>query len=771
MNSRKISVLAAAALLCSGISAVAQEKIPYLDPDRPRAERVEDLLSRLTLHEKLGLMMNSSKGVPRLGIPDYDWWNEALHGVARAGLATVYPQAIGMAATFDPDMHLQTFTYVSDEARAKYYDAIRKNEHKKYYGLTFWTPNINIFRDPRWGRGQETYGEDPYLTSVMGAATVNGLQGDDPNYYKTHACAKHFAVHSGPEWNRHSFDVTVSARDLWETYLPAFKTLAVDANVREFMGAYNSYAGDPCCASNFRLNDVLRGRWQYDGLVVSDCGAINDFYIKTHHGTHATPAIASADAVKKGTDIECGSSYVALIDAYQDGLISEADLDVSLRRILNGFFELGIFDPVSRVPWSGIPYSNVDCQEHKDHALKVARESVVLLKNDGVLPVVPSKVKRIAVVGPNADDEKMMLGNYNGIPSSVVTILDGIKAAYPDAEVSYERGCDLVEGFVFVDPRAVRGLNTEVFMGLSEEEAAALRKKQQAEIDAAKPMSSDNYTPEALAALAKRSADADVIFFVGGLSPFVEGEEMRVQVDGFRGGDRERIELPEVQGKVLKALHSTGKPVVFVLCSGSAVALEANEKDYDALVCAWYGGQAGGTAVGDIVSGKVSPSGKLPITFYKSTSQLPDFLDYDMDGRTYRYFKGEPLYPFGYGLSYGDFQYGKASLSEKTVSLGEDVTISIPVSNKGKMSADEVVQVYVCRLGDAEAPIKSLKGFKRISLPSGGKTTVSVTLTPDAFSYYDDKADDLVQKAGRYELLYGSSSADKDLKKVVLTIK
>ena len=328
-----------------------------------------------------------------------------------------------------------------------------------------------------------------------------------------------------------------------------------------------------------------------------------------------------------------------------------------------------------------------------------------------------------------------------------------------------------MEGFVFVDPRAVRGLNTEVFMGLSEEEAAALRKKQQAEIDAAKPMSSDNYTPEALAALAKRSADADVIFFVGGLSPFVEGEEMRVQVDGFRGGDRERIELPEVQGKVLKALHSTGKPVVFVLCSGSAVALEANEKDYDALVCAWYGGQAGGTAVGDIVSGKVSPSGKLPITFYKSTSQLPDFLDYDMDGRTYRYFKGEPLYPFGYGLSYGDFQYGKASLSEKTVSLGEDVTISIPVSNKGKMSADEVVQVYVRRLGDAQAPLKSLKGFKRISLPSGGKTTVSVTLTPDAFSYYDDKADDLVQKAGRYELLYGSSSADKDLKKVVLTIK
>ncbi|HCZ22949.1 MAG TPA: hypothetical protein DHU72_06015 [Rikenellaceae bacterium] len=475
--------------------------------------------------------------------------------------------------------------------------------------------------------------------------------------------------------------------------------------------------------------------------------------------------------MKKGTDIECGNSYVALIEAYQDGLITEEDIDVSIRRILGGFFELGVFDPASRVPWSGIPYSNVDCQEHKDHALKVARESVVLLKNDGVLPAAPSKVKRIAVVGPNADDEKMMLGNYNGIPSSVVTILDGIKAAYPDAQVSYERGCDLVEGFVFVDPRAVRGLNTEVFVGLSDEEAAALRKKQQDEMGSIKPMSSDNYTPEALEALAKRSSQADIIFFVGGLSPFVEGEEMRVQIDGFRGGDRERIELPEVQGKVLKALHSTGKPVVFILCSGSAVALEANEKDYDALVCAWYGGQAGGTAVGDIVSGKVSPSGKLPVTFYKSTSQLPDFQNYDMDGRTYRYFKGEPLYPFGYGLGYGDFQYGKATLSEKTVNLGSDVTITIPLSNKGSMMADEVVQVYVRRLGDTQAPLKSLKGFQRVSVPAGGRTSVSIKLTPASFSYYDEKIDDLVQKSGRYEILYGSSSAEKDLKKVVLTIK
>ena len=761
--------IAAALLLAGASTSGAQEMIPYLNPDLPREQRVEDLLSRLTLHEKLGLMMNSSKGVERLGIPDYDWWNEALHGVARAGLATVYPQAIGLAATFDPETQLQTFTYISDEARAKYYDSARKGERSRYHGLTFWTPNINIFRDPRWGRGQETYGEDPYLTSVMGAATVRGLQGDDPNYYKTHACAKHFAVHSGPEWNRHSFDVTVSARDLWETYLPAFKTLAVDAGVREFMGAYNSYAGDPCCASNFLLNEILRGRWAYDGIVVSDCGAINDFYIESHHGTHSSPASASADAVKKGTDIECGSSYVALIDAYQEGLITEADLDVSLRRILNGFFELGIFDPASRIPWSGIPYSNVDCQEHRDQALKVARESVVLLKNkDKLLPLKPSSIRKIAVVGPNADDEKMMLGNYNGTPSSVTTVLEGIREAYPQAEVSYERGCDLVEGFVFVDPREILGWNTEEYMGLSKEEAAALRKKK---LDAGKPIPSENYSPEALAALAGRCSDADVIVFVGGLSPFVEGEEMRVQVDGFRGGDRERIELPEIQGRVLKALHSTGKPVVFVLCSGSAVALEANEGDYDALICGWYGGQAGGTAVADVISGKVSPSGKLPITFYKSTSQLPDFQNYDMDGRTYRYFKGEPLYPFGYGLSYADFRYGKASVSAKTIGKGESLELRIPVSNKSSIAADEVVQVYVRRTGDSQAPIKSLKGFKRVNIAAGGKTEVKITLGPDAFSFYDGTADDLVVKSGRYEILYGSSSASKDLQKIEISVK
>ena len=773
---KKTLILIASALLLTS-SVFAQETLPFRNPDLSREERIDDLVSRLTLEEKVGMMMHGSKGVERLGIPDYNWWNEALHGVARAGLATVYPQTIGMAATFDPETHLQTFTYVSDEARAKYNDAISKGLHKQYYGLTFWTPNINIFRDPRWGRGQETYGEDPYLTSVMGVATVKGLQGDHPDYYKTHACAKHFAVHSGPEWNRHSFDVVVSSKDLWETYLPAFESLVKDGDVREFMGAYNSYDGDPCCGSAFLLKDILRGKWNYQGLVVSDCWAINDFFVVGHHESHPDAASASAAAVLTGTDIECGSAYVNLVSAVEEGLITEKDIDVSIRRILGGLFELGFFDPASIVPWSGIPYSNVDSQEHKDHALKVARQSVVLLKNDNdLLPVEPSKVRKIAVVGPNADDDKMMLGNYNGTPSHTVTILEGIRNAYPEAEVTYERGCDLVEGYVYVDPRLKRGFRAENYEGLSAEQMAEIQKmekERQALLAAApKPIPSENYTPEALAEFAARTAEgADVIFFVGGLAPTVEGEEMKVALDGFKGGDREKIELPEIQGRMLKALKATGKPVVFVLCSGSAVALEQNEADYDALICAWYGGQAGGTAVGDIVSGKVSPSGRLPITFYKSTAQLPDFLDYNMKGRTYRYMTEAPLYPFGYGLSYADISYGKAKLSSKSIKAGESVTVTVELKNNNDVASDEVVQIYVKRLGDADAPIKALKGFQRVSMNGGEKKSVSIELPASSFEYYDSAADDLIVKPGKYQILYGSSSADADLKALPLTIK
>lgn len=788
---KKAIIALASALMLMPIASKAQSSAPYMNAQLPRQERIEDLLSRLTVEEKIGMMMNGAKGVERLGIPDYNWWNEALHGVGRAGLATVFPQAIGLAATWDVEGELETFTVVSDEARAKYNDAISRGEHKQYYGLTFWTPNINIFRDPRWGRGQETYGEDPFLTSMMGAACVSGLQGSDENYYKLHACAKHYAVHSGPEPSRHKFDIEVSPVDLWETYLPAFKKLVVDAGVREVMGAYNSYAGDPCCGSSLLLEDILRGRWEYSGLVVSDCGAIDDFYRANAHAVYPDAASASAAAVLTGTDIECGRSYNALKQALDNGLLKESDIDVCIRRILNGMFELGMFDPESLVPWSNLPIDIVDSQAHKDQALKMARESIVLLKNNGILPIMAGSVNKIAVVGPNADNAKMLLGNYNGTPSSSVTILEGIKNAYPNAEVTFERGCDLVEGYVslsnierMIVQMLENGQNPNDpapadYEGVSAEQRRmmqAQRERMMAQIkdidinSIPRAIPSENYSDEALAALAARAAESDVIFFVGGISPEIEGEEMRVQLDGFAGGDRTKIELPEVQGKVLKALHATGKPVVFVLCTGAAIALAANEADYDALVCAWYGGQAAGTAVGDVVSGVVSPSGRLPITFYKSTSQLPDFENYDMAGRTYRYMTEAPLYQFGFGLSYANIKYGAAKLSAKKIKAGESVTVKVKVTNKSKIDSDEIVQVYVKRLGDAAAPIKDLKGFKRVSLKAGETKVVEIELPASSFEYYSEADGDLAVKTGKYKILCGKSSADKDLKALKLRL-
>ena len=752
---KRLLILLAAILAFNGINA-QEPKFPFNDPALSVDQRVEDLLNRLTLEEKVGMMMNGSTGVERLGIPDYNWWNEALHGVARAGIATVFPQAIGMAATFDPEEHLKTFTVISDEARAKYNEAVRNGEHKQYYGLSFWTPNINIFRDPRWGRGQETYGEDPYLTSMMGKAAVYGLQGNDDTYFKSHACAKHYAVHSGPESLRHSFDVTVSPRDLWETYLPAFEALVTEANVQEVMGAYNRYAGKPCCSSDLLLMDILRKRWNFQGMVVSDCGAITDFFAPGAHGTHKDAASASADAVKTGTDVECGSNYQTLLEAVDKGYITIEDINVAMRRIIKGWIDLGILDYKDSTPWADLPYSIVASKEHAEQALTVARKSMVLLKNDNnTLPLKPEKIRKIAVIGPNAADSTMMLGNYNGDPTHVVTILDGIKAAYPDAEVTYERGCDLVEGFISV-PKAPR-------TGMDMAELARQM--------GLKAIPSENYTDEALKALADRAAQADVIIFAGGISPAVEGEELKTTVDGFAGGDRNRIELPEVQSKVLKALHKTGKPVVFVLCTGSAVALEQNEKDYDALICAWYGGQEGGRAVADVISGKYNPSGRLPLTFYKSTSQLPDFLDYSMDGRTYRYMTESPLYDFGYGLSYTTFEYEKAKLSSKKIKNGKSVTLKVDVSNTGDMAGNESVQVYVKRLNDDKAPVKALKGLKMISLNAGETKTVEIELPASSFEYYDGYSDDLIVKSGEYLVMVGSSSRDEDLTSLNLTIK
>lgn len=744
--------------LAIGITSVAQTfSYPFQNPELPRQQRIDDLIGRMTLEEKVAFLMNGSEGIERLGIPEYNWWNEALHGVARAGVATVFPQAIGMAAMFDPEEHEKTFSIISDEARAKYNEAIRRGQHLQYLGLSFWTPNINIFRDPRWGRGQETYGEDPYLTSVIGMAAVRGLQGNDDNYYKLHACAKHFAVHSGPESLRHSFDAVASQRDLWETYLPAFKALVTEADVQEVMGAYNRYEGVPCCGSDLLLMDILRNRWNYQGLVVSDCGAITDFFKPGAHGTHTDAASASADAVKAGTDIECGSNYKTLVEAVERGIISETDIDVAVRRVLKGRFELGMFDPVEMLPWADIPYSVVACDEHNAQARKVARQSMVLLKNNDVLPIRRGSVRKIAVIGPNAADSTLMLGNYNGDPTHVITVLQGIRNAYPDAEVTYERGCDHLEGFTPV-PKAPRaGMN---MAGEWEGVPAAGESGSKKVAQKLPPMGPECYTDEAIAALAARAAEADVIVFAGGITPALEGEELGVHLDGFAGGDRSRIELPAIQGKVLKALHSTGKPVVFVLCTGSAIALAQNEADYDALVVAWYGGQEGGNALGDVLTGDYNPSGKLPVTFYKSTSQLPDFTNYDMNGRTYRYMTEPPLYAFGYGMSYTSFKLGKARLSSKKIKRGKPVTVKLKVSNVGAIDGAETVQVYVKRLNDAAAPVMSLKGFQKARLAAGKSVKLKITLPAEAFEYYDVASDGLAVKSGDYQILVGTSSAD-----------
>ena len=757
---RHFSTLFLTLLMCAGLSSCKQAQqivpeYPFNDPSLSVEERVNDLLGRLTAEEKVGMMMNSSIAVERLGIPAYNWWNEALHGVARAGAATVFPQVIGIAATFDEDLNLETYTIASDEARAKYNDAMANGTYRQYFGLTFWTPNVNIFRDPRWGRGHETYGEDPYLTSRMGLAAVRGLQGDDKDFFKAHACAKHYAVHSGPEPERHSFDVTVSPTDLWETYLPAFRTLVTEGNVQEVMCAYNRYEGSPCCGSTKLLVDILRNRWNYKGIVVSDCGAIDDFYVKGRHETHPDALTASKDAIMNGTDLECGSSYRSMIEGIQKGVITDADLDPHVGRLIADRIELGMLDPEDRTPWKNYNLDMVCTPEHIAHSLKVSRESMVLLKNEGNVLPLSKDIKKIAVVGVNADDSLMLLGNYNGAPLKVVTILDDIKAKFPAAEVNYVEGCKLVDGYVArlrqsADSRQVNG-------GQPVPQPANLEPWK---------------APESFDDVVAQVKDAEVIIYVGGLSPNLEGEEMRgVVYEGFKGGDRTTIELPGVQSRLLAALRTAGKPVVFVLTTGSTIALEKDEPNYDALLVAWYPGEQGGNAVADVLAGDYNPAGRLPLTFYKSTDQLPDFENYDMAGRTYRYFEGEPLYPFGYGIGYTSFSYGKGKLSKSSIRKGASVKLSFEVRNDGSKDGEEVAQVYVRRLNDPSAPLKSLRGFKRAAIKAGASRKYEFTLGPDAFSFYDSNADDLAEKAGDYEILFGSSSSDKDLQKLTLTVK
>ena len=714
MKKRIVILLAA----CFGVSIVNAQLLPYQDATLSAGQRADDLLSRLTLDEKVSLMMNASPAIERLGVPQFQWWNEALHGIGRNGVATVFPITMAMAASWDDVLLHKVFTAVSDEARVKAQQAKRSGEIKRYQSLSFWTPNINIFRDPRWGRGQETYGEDPYLTSKMGLAVVRGLQGVGYNgedlgispYRKLLACAKHFAVHSGPEWNRHTFNIEeLPERDLWETYLPAFKTLVVQGKVAEVMCAYQRVYGEACCAHTRYEQQILRKEWGFDGLVTSDCGAIRDF-LPERHNVARDGAEASAKAVLTGTDVECGSTYKNLPEAVRRGDISESALDTSLRRLLVARFELGDFDDDSLVAWTKIPEDVVACKEHKQLALDMARKSIVLLKNDDILPL--RKGHDIVVVGANATDSVMMWGNYSGFPSHTVTAMEGIKRFAPNAK--FIGGCGLTRNETTADSMLQKIGNTET------------------------------------------------VIFIGGISPKLEGEEMKVSEEGFKGGDRTSIELPKAQRDMLNALKRAGKNVVFVNCSGSAMALVPEQKSCAAIIQAWYGGEQGGEALAEVLFGQYNPSGKLPVTFYRSTDDLPDFLDYTMKNRTYRYFTGKALYPFGYGLSYTTFYISKPKY--------EDGNLQVSVKNTGKVSGTETLQVYVRNTADKEGPLKTLRGYKQVTLTPGEQQTVSIDLPRESFEGWDSQTNTMRVVPGKYEVMVGNSSSDDSLKKIIVEI-
>ena len=671
-------------------------------------ERAGELIERLSLEQKASLLMHASAPIPELGIPAYNWWNEALHGVGRNGSATVFPQPIGMAASFDEPLLEEVFTAVSDEARIKNRQAREAGFVGNYQGLTFWTPNINIFRDPRWGRGMETYGEDPYLTAKLGAAVVRGLQGtntaargpqakETEPILKAHACAKHFAVHSGPEWNRHSFDAEVSERDLRETYLPAFKELVTKAGVQEVMIAYNRFRGIPCGANSYLVDTILRGEWGYKGIVTSDCWAVHDFYVQGRHGYSPDAIHAVAEAVANGVDMECGDSYRHIPEAVAAGLLKESDADRSLTRVLAARIRLGELDGID--PWSNLDTTLVEGPAHRSLSLKMARESLVLLQNkDNTLPLKPGT--RFALIGPNADDREMMWGNYNPVPYSTITLLTALKRRCPD--LKYLRACEPVG------------------------------------------------PPTDAQAILDDLTGIDTIIFAGGINPRLEGEQMSVDLPGFRGGDRSSIELPEVQRELLKALSKEGKTIIFINFSGSAIALAPETESCSSILQAWYPGQEGGTAIADVLFGDVTPSGKLPVTFYRNTEQLPDYEDYSMRNRTYRFFTGEPLFPFGFGLSYTSFTYGKAKACPRK--------ITIPVTNSGTREGTETVQLYVRRPGDTEGPNLTLRGFKRVTIPAGKTVKVTIPLTDETFAWWSEDAKDTKPLKGEWELLYGGSS-------------
>lgn len=696
----------------------------YQNTTQPPEVRAADLVARLTLDEKISQMQHAAPAVDRLGIPEYNWWNECLHGVGRAGTATVFPQAIALAATWNTDLLAEVVTAIGDEGRAKHHEAARSGNRSQYYGLTFWTPNINIFRDPRWGRGQETYGEDPYLTARFGVTFVKYLQGDDPKYLKAAACAKHYAVHSGPENGRHYFNAVASPRDLWDTYLPAFEALVTEAKVEAVMGAYNRSNGEPCCASPTLLEEILRQRWGFQGHVVSDCWAIDDIF--KHHRVVETAEEAVALAVNAGCDLECGCAYGALVGAVEQGLIDEPTIDRALTRLMTTRFRLGLFDPDEAVPYAAIPYSVNDSAEHAALALRTARESMVLLKNEaGFLPL-PKTLKRVAVIGPNADDLHVLLGNYNGTPSNPVTPLAGIRAKLPDAEVVYARGS------------SVWGSHTEGY-------------------------------DEALRA----ARDAEVIIYAGGLSQAIEGEEGQhesVPDDEKSMGDRVDIVLPPLQQNLLEQLHQLGKPVVLVLINGGAVSVPWANAHLPAILEAWYPGQAAGTAIADVLFGDYNPGGRLPVTVYRSLDDLPGFHDYDMTNRTYRYFTGEPLYPFGYGLSYTDFAYRNLRLSRETLADGQALAVTVDVQNVGQRSGDEVAQLYLRHLNASiPAPRHSLQGFQRLALQPGETRRVTFTLESRQFSLVS-AAGERVLEPGEVQIFVGGGQPSDETPSAVVTV-
>ncbi|HSK12435.1 MAG TPA: glycoside hydrolase family 3 C-terminal domain-containing protein [Phnomibacter sp.] len=814
-------------------SVQAQEYRNYSmwDPSLPFEQRVNDLVSRLTLEEKVAQMLNAAPAIPRLGIPAYDWWNEVLHGVARTPFkTTVYPQAIAMAATWDTNsLKLMAFQSAV-EGRAVHNKATalgRNNE--RYMGLTYWTPNINIFRDPRWGRGQETYGEDPFLTAKLGSAFVRGLQGNHPKYLLAAACAKHFAVHSGPEPSRHSDNFDVSEYELWDTYLPAFKELVVDAKVAGVMCAYNAFRTEPCCANSYLMNEILRKRWNFSGYVTSDCWALDDLF--KFHKTHPDATAAAVDALLHGNDVECGVSvYIKLTDAVREGKVTEAQIDESVRRLFMIRYRLGMFDPPSMVPYAQTTDAALEAKEHYDHALKLARQSIVLLKNERNTLPLSKNIKRIAVIGPNANNKISVLGNYNGTPSRIVSVLDGLKEKLgPNVEVMYEEGIHFVHDTLFVaanDPSTYAGGFKLEFFNNTDLEGPAVHSMNVPEVNlffsegqrpaqqvnashyslraSAKVIATGNetivwqlegddgyrlyvndslrvdawsrnrwgartfrlnvkqgqeykivlehwqgdgsatikmvrgaYVRTDLDALAKKVSAADVIIFAGGISPQLEGEEMRVNFAGFDGGDRTSILLPAVQTELMKKLNATGKPVVFVMMTGSAIAIPWESANIPAIVNAWYGGQSAGTAIADVLFGDHNPAGRLPVTFYKSDADLPGFKDYSMKGRTYRYFTGEALYPFGYGLSYSKFSYSHAG----AVRTGMEglVRVTATVANTGDRDGEEVVQCYVSFPGSqGKGPIRALKGFQRIHLKKGESREVKFDLTTDDLSLVDE---------------------------------